>query len=170
MVNQPFTKSEQPAAMRSAHAASRKRLRQLAWLLDSSIGLPGTRFRIGLDGLIGLIPGVGDAIGALLSSYILAEAARLNVPKTVILQMGLNVLVDTVLGIIPILGDFFDMAWKANLRNIKLLEAYAENPRGVTTSSRLIVWAVALVLGVLIILIAVLGFMLLRAVWVKITA
>lgn len=169
-MRETFAKSEQPGAVRSAQAASRQRLRRLAWLLDSSIGLPGTRFRIGLDGLIGLIPGIGDAIGALLSSYILAEAARLNAPKTVILHMGFNVLVDTLLGIIPVLGDFFDMAWKANQRNIKLLDAYAENPRGVTTSSRLIVWAVALVLGVVIILIAVLGFLLLRAVWVQITA
>lgn len=169
-MGEPFAKSEQPAAVRSAHAATRQRLRRLAWLLDSSIGLPGTRFRIGLDGLIGLIPGIGDAIGALLSSYILAEAVRLNVPKTVILQMGFNVLVDTLLGIIPILGDFFDMAWKANRRNIKLLDAYAENPRAVTRSSRLLVWTVALTLGVLIVLLAVLGFVLLRAVWVKITA
>lgn len=169
-MREPFAKSERPGAVSSAHAATRQRLHRLARLLDSSIGLPGTRFRIGLDGLIGLIPGVGDAIGALLSSYILAEAARLNVPKTVILQMGLNVLVDTLLGIIPILGDFFDMAWKANLRNVRLLDAYAENPRGVTTSSRLIVGVVALVLGAVIILITVLGFMLLRALWVQITA
>ena len=84
--------------------------------------------------------------------------------------MGFNVLVDALLGIIPVLGDFFDMAWKVNLRNIKLLDTYAENPREVTTSSRLIVWAVALLLGVLIVLIAVLGFILLRAMWVKITA
>lgn len=153
-----------------AHADTRQRLQKLAWWLDSSIPIPGTRFRIGLDGLIGLLPGVGDAIGALLSSYLLAEAARLNVPRTVILQMGVNVLIDTLVGMVPILGDFFDLAWKANRRNIRLLERYAENPSAVTTSSRLIVLGVALAAGALIILIAVLGFMLLEAVWTLITA
>lgn len=153
-----------------AHAATRQRLQKLAWWLDSSIPIPGTRFRIGLDSLIGLLPGVGDAIGALLSSYLLAEAARLNVPRSVILQMGLNVLIDTLVGMVPILGDFFDMAWKANQRNIRLLERYSDNPSAVTTSSRLIVLGVALVAGVLVILIAVLGFMLLEAVWTRITA
>lgn len=146
------------------------RLRKLAWLLDSSIPIPGTRFRIGIDGLIGLIPGLGDAIGALVSSYILAEAARLNAPKTVILRMGLNVLVDTLLGMIPVLGDFFDLAWKANLRNVRLLEDYSHNPEVVGASSRLIVWGTALAAGALIVLVAVLGFMLLRAVWIEITA
>lgn len=154
---------------RIRHGQAGDRLRRLAWFLDSSIPLPGTKFRIGADSLIGLIPGIGDVIGALLSSYILAEAARLNVPGTVLIRMGLNVLVDTLVGMIPILGDFFDMAWKANQRNIRLLEQYTLQPEKVKASSNWVAAAMAVALIVVIVLVAVLGFMLLRAVWVAIT-
>lgn len=116
-----------------------QRVRSLAWLLDNSIPLPGG-FRIGLDPIIGLIPGVGDAIGALMSVFILNEARMLGAPRSVLMRMSGNVLIDTLIGAIPFVGDLFDAGFKANARNLALLERYALDPRGSVRSSR---WFVA---------------------------
>ena len=101
-----------------------KRVRVLSRLLDEQFRIPGTTQRIGLDGLLGLIPGVGDAAGALLSTYILYEAIRLGTPTSVLLRMVANIGIDTVVGAIPVAGDIFDIAWKANKKNAALLHAY----------------------------------------------
>ncbi|MGB5853652.1 MAG: DUF4112 domain-containing protein [Oceanisphaera sp.] len=106
-----------------SHASASKRLNRLAWILDSAIRLPGG-FRIGLDGIIGLVPGIGDLVGAAMSSYIVVEAARLKAPFRVLARMGLNVLIELVVGIVPIFGDIFDFAFKANLRNMRILNEY----------------------------------------------
>ena len=106
-----------------------KRVRLLSRLLDEQFRIPGTTQRVGLDGLLGLIPGVGDAVGALLSTYILYEAIRLGVPKTVLLRMVANIGIDTVGGAIPVVGDIFDIAWKANKKNAALLHAYLASQR-----------------------------------------
>ena len=121
--------------LRSESETTRERLNRLAWLLDNSIPIPGLRFRIGLDALIGLIPGIGDAVGVLLSTYILGEAARLGVPKTILIRMAFNVAIEGVIGIIPFAGDVFDAAWKANQRNVRLIGAYLDNPRKTTRTS-----------------------------------
>jgi hypothetical protein len=101
-----------------------KRIRNLAYLLDNSIRIPGTKYRIGLDPIIGLIPGVGDTIGAILSVYIVSESARLGVPKRTLLHMIYNIGVEALVGAIPIAGDIFDAAWKANAKNAALLDEY----------------------------------------------
>ena len=106
-----------------------RRVRLLSRLLDEQFRLPGTTYRIGLDGLLGLIPGVGDAASALLSTYILYEAIRLGAPSTVLLRMIANIGIDTVGGAIPVVGDIFDMAWKANKKNAALLHAYLASQR-----------------------------------------
>src|SRR5215510_721322 len=99
----------------SSQAEARfKRVRLLSRLLDEQFRIPGTTYRVGLDGLLGLIPGVGDAAGALLSAYILYEAIQLGAPNTMLLRMMANIGIDAVGGAIPIVGDIFDMAWKAN--------------------------------------------------------
>ena len=116
--------------------ATRQRLKQLAWLLDSSIPIPGTRFTIGIDALIGLFPFLGDLAGVLLSSFILGEAARLGAPKSVLMRMALNIGVEGVVGIVPLAGDVFDAAFKANQRNVRLLEAWLDEPRRTARSSR----------------------------------
>src|SRR5437870_13044557 len=103
--------------------ATLRRLNALARLLDSSWEIPGTRFRFGLDALVGLIPGIGDAIGAVLASYIVWEARRLGVSKWVLTRMIANVGIDALVGAVPAVGDFFDAAFKANIRNLRLLEA-----------------------------------------------
>jgi Domain of unknown function (DUF4112) len=109
------------AAAAGADRRSVERLRQLAYLLDDRFRVPGTSYRIGLDGLIGLVPGIGDAATTLLALYIVLEARRLGVPATKLGRMGLNVGLDAVLGAVPLVGDLFDVAWKANRRNLGLL-------------------------------------------------
>src|SRR5215210_28140 len=101
--------------------AIRRRLGRIAWLLDSSIPLPGVRFRIGIDAILGLVPGLGDLFGVLLSSYIVREAARLGAPPSVLMHMAWNVAIEGVVVMVPFIGDLFDAAWKANQRNFALL-------------------------------------------------
>ena len=103
-------------------AARLARLRKLAWLIDASFGLPGTRFRFGLNSVIGLLPVGGDAVLGALSLYIIYEAAQLGVPRHKLLRMLANVGVEVFGGSIPIVGDLFDIALKANLRNLRIIE------------------------------------------------
>jgi hypothetical protein len=98
------------------------RLRQFSRLLDSAIAIPGTGYRFGLDPIIGLVPGGGDTVGLMLSAYILYEAAQLGAPKGTLGQMAFNILLETLAGTVPVLGDIFDATWKANIRNVRLLE------------------------------------------------
>src|SRR3954471_7117489 len=146
----------------AARHATRERLRSLAWLLDSSIPIPGTRLTVGIDALIGLFPVLGDLIGVLLSSYILGEAARLGAPRILLMRMAFNIGVEGVVGIVPLAGDVFDAAWKANQRNVRLLDAWLERPKKAERSSRL--FAALLILGIaaLLALLGALGFVLLR--------
>ena len=106
----------------NADSRTLEHLRRLSRLLDSAIPLPGG-FRIGLDGILGLIPGIGDALGASLSTYIVIQAARLGASPLQLSRMILNILLETLLGAVPVLGDLFDIAWKANERNMALLDA-----------------------------------------------
>jgi len=132
--------------------AARERLRQLAWLLDSSIPVPGTRLTIGLDALIGLFPFVGDLVGVLLSAYIVGEAARLGAPKSVLWRMSLNAGIEGLVGIVPLAGDVFDAAFKANQRNVRLLDAWLDEPRRTVRNSRLL--GAAIVAGALLAVLA----------------
>lgn len=104
-----------------------RRRHRLSWLLDNSIRLPGG-FRIGLDGIIGLVPGVGDMLAGFLSTLILHQAFRRNMPKMVLARMLINILIDVGIGAIPIVGDLFDFWWKANLRNARLMDRYEREP------------------------------------------
>jgi hypothetical protein len=100
------------------------RLRRLAWLIDAAFRLPGTRFRFGLNSVIGLIPLGGDAVLGLVSLYIIYEAAQLGVPRAQLARMIANVGLEVAGGSVPILGDLFDMALKANLRNLAIIERH----------------------------------------------
>lgn len=138
-----------------------RRLEGLAWLLDRSI--PVGRYRIGLDPILGLIPGLGDSIGALLSLYVLYEGARLGAPGPILVRMTGNILVEAVVGAIPLLGDVFDFVWQANTRNMRLIHRhYAPDwkPRSLRA-----VWGAVAVVAVLILLVVVgLAWMLFNAV------
>jgi hypothetical protein len=108
----------------------------MARVLDNAVQVPGTQYRIGLDPLIGLLPGIGDVIGAILSTLIVYQAARLGAPTPTLVRMMGNVAVDTLVGEIPLLGDLFDFGWKSNLRNIALLEQHLDNPKMAKAASR----------------------------------
>jgi hypothetical protein len=140
-----------PEVFTRAEWEARERLSRLAWLLDSSIPIPGTRFTIGLEALIGLVPVFGDLVGVLLSSYIVSEAARLGAGKSILARMTFNVVVEGLAGMVPFAGDLFDAAWKANQRNVRLLNDYLEQPRRATVASRRFI---AGMVGVLLLLIA----------------
>ena len=100
------------------------RLDRLANLLDAAIVVPGTGRRIGLDALLGLIPGIGDAVAGALSLYIVAEGVRLGVPPRLVARMLMNVAIDTGLGSVPLAGDVFDALFQSNRRNLALLRAH----------------------------------------------
>lgn len=118
--------------------------------MDNSIPLPGG-MRIGADALIGLIPGIGDAVGALISAYLVNEARAMGAPRSVLLRMMGNVFIETVIGAIPFAGDLFDAAFKANMRNLALLEGYAANPVASRRSSRLFVFGFSMLMLLLVI-------------------
>jgi hypothetical protein len=143
----------------------RARLNRLAWLLDSSLPIPGTRLSIGLDALIGLVPVVGDLAGVLLSSYILKEAAALGVSRSILARMALNVAVEGLAGMIPFAGDVFDAAFKANQRNVRLLNAYLEQPVRATRASRAWVLGVTLAMLAVFLVVLLVGLMLARWIW-----
>jgi len=123
-----------------------RRLDTLAYLMDDSIPIPGTGVRFGIDAIIGLVPGLGDAAGAVVSCYIVLSAARLGAGFAVILRMLLNIGIETVIGSIPVIGDVFDAAWKANDKNVRLLHRVVDAPDAAKRSSKLFVLFVFLLL------------------------
>jgi hypothetical protein len=103
-------------------------LRRITWWMDQGLRVPGTSIRFGFDPIIGLIPGLGDAAGALLGGAILLQAARSRVAPYTLLRMSGNIALDALIGAVPLLGDLFDFGWKANTRNLQLLERHLESP------------------------------------------
>jgi len=104
------------------------RIRQTARVLDSAIPIPGTKYSFGIDAVIGLVPGLGDAVGVVFASVILYQAFRLGASKRLLTRMLYNIGVDGILGAIPLLGDWHDVVWKANLKNVDLLERHLQQP------------------------------------------
>lgn len=107
-------------------AETLRRLESLAILMDSAFTIPGTSVRMGLDGLIGLVPVLGDIVTTAISSYLLYEARRLGASKLTLTRMATNVAIDGVIGAIPIVGDVFDVAFRANRRNVRILREHLE--------------------------------------------
>lgn len=103
-----------------------ERLERLTRLLDTAVAIPGTNFRFGADGVIGLVPGIGDALTTAMSAWIVYEAHQIGVPKHVLMRMIGNVAADSVVGAVPLLGDVFDVLWKANRRNMRLLREHLD--------------------------------------------
>ncbi|MCT7986930.1 DUF4112 domain-containing protein [Laspinema olomoucense] len=132
-----------------------KRLRSLSHLLDSAIRIPGTPFRFGLDPLLGLLPAGGDIAGALLSAYIIFSAAQLGVPRESLVKMVSNILLETLIGTVPIVGDVFDATWKANVRNMELLETHLDAPTSDKKADTLFI--VLLLGGLMVAVLAIVG-------------
>lgn len=144
-------------AEHSEHAERRnperlEQARALTRLLDSAVRVPGTSFRIGLDPVLGLVPGLGDAVGAAMAGYLVLLAARLGAPTAVIARMVGNVALDAAVGAIPFFGDIYDFFWKSNRRNLNLLERYVEQP--VHTARRATAVVVGAVAGIAAIAVA----------------
>ncbi len=143
-------------------STSVQRLRSLTRVLDDLLPIPGTRFRFGLDPIIGLVPGLGDAVGAVFSALILLAGARMGAPAVVLLRMAGNIALDTLVGAIPVLGDAFDFGFKANRRNLALLERWERAPAATVRRSRLLLAALVLLLLALLAGAALAGYLLLR--------
>lgn len=141
----------QPVQVTLQDSDDARRVRLLARVLDSAIRIPGTGISFGLDSIVGLVPGAGDVASALMSGYIVLASARMGVPPSVVTKMILNLGVDTLVGSVPVLGDLFDVGFRANLRNAALLDRHLADPKAAKRSSRL---AVAAAIGGVILLAA----------------
>lgn len=118
-------------------------------MLDSAVRIPGTQIRVGAEAVFGLIPIVGDIAGAALSGYIVLASARLGAPASTIGRMLVNIGIDTLVGAIPILGDMFDVGWRANMRNVELLDSHLGGSPRMQRANR---WVVIAVLAALLLL------------------
>lgn len=134
-------------------ADSEKRLRSvraLARLLDEAVRIPGLGTRVGLDAVLGLVPGIGDALGAALSGWVIVVAARLGAPPAILARMAGNAALDALVGSVPLLGDLFDVGWRANMRNVALLERWLQRPREARAASAAIVVALLVALAAIV--------------------
>lgn len=104
--------------------AALDRVERLAYWLDDRFRIPGTNIRFGLDGLIGLVPGAGDGLTSLASIWLVAQVRAMGVPRRLVARMCINIVIDFLIGLIPLLGDVFDIAFRANRRNLDLARAY----------------------------------------------
>jgi Domain of unknown function (DUF4112) len=116
------------------------RLRSVSDLWDRAFGIPGTKWRVGLESLVGLLPVGGDVIGLGISIYILWQVVQFNLPKTILVRMVFNIAIDALVGSVPILGDLFDITWKANTKNVNLLESHLQQPSQSRSADRRFLW------------------------------
>jgi Domain of unknown function (DUF4112) len=116
------------------------RLRTVSDLWDRAFGIPGTKWRVGLESVVGLLPVGGDVVGLGISIYILWQVVQFNLPKTILLRMVFNIAIDALVGAVPILGDLFDMTWKANTKNVSLLEAHLQEPIQSRSADKRFLW------------------------------
>ena len=159
----PLTNSS-PTSSNNRTQATLQRLQNLSHILDNAIAIPGLGYRIGIDPLIGLLPGGGDLMAGLISIYVVAEAARMGVPAATLGRMGLNILVEVLMGTVPMIGDFFDVVWKANVRNVDLLERHIRNPRPSRRADQL--FAIILITGLVVLVVGAATLSLLFVHWV----
>jgi hypothetical protein len=138
-------------ALKPAQQKRVQRARQLAKLLDEAILIPGINKRIGLDPIIGLIPGGGDTLTMLMSAYIVVEAALLGLPAATLFKMVGNIVIDAFVGTVPVLGDLFDVVSKANIRNIKLLDAHLAEPEFRAKTDKILVIFIVALLAIVIV-------------------
>jgi hypothetical protein len=125
-------------------------LNRLAKLMDAQFRVPGTEIRFGMDAIIGLVPGVGDFISFLISSYMISTAVNKGASGFVLARMVLNVGIDAIIGAIPILGDIFDVAFRANQRNMRLLQQHYHEGRHQGSARRVVIPVVIALLGLFI--------------------
>lgn len=132
-------------------------LRLVTQLMDQAFGIPGTKWRFGLDALFGLVPGLGDIVGAVVAVYALHVARRLRAPGEVQLHMLTNIALDATIGTIPIIGDLFDFAFKAQTRNLALLDDWLQTPHEARRRSRRGLILIPLVIFLVFVTLTILG-------------
>ena len=143
--------------------------RAIATLLDTAFYVPGTRIRIGLDPIIGLVPGFGDTLAGLLGSSLLFLGAQIGLPRIALARMSLNMFLNAVIGAIPGIGDLFSFWFKSNMRNLALIQRYAREPQRVaTTADWIFVIGVILLMLTLFVLIMMASFWLIHTLWDRI--
>lgn len=140
-------------------------LRRITWWMDQGLRVPGTSIRFGLDPIIGLVPGLGDAAGALLGGAILLEAVRSRAAHYTLLRMTGNIALDALIGAVPLLGDLFDFGWKANTKNLQLLERHLESPVTAHGSDRRYVFVFGALVTLLMAAVVTGGILLVRLLW-----
>lgn len=135
-------------------------LRQFAVLMDAAVQIPGTRKRIGLDAAVGFVPGIGDAVAALISTWILFSAVRHRIPAKIIFRMLWNVVLDLTVGVVPVAGDVFDIFFKENLKNVDLLIANRDRRRAPMSPIEigLLVFAIVAILTIISLILIMLLF------------
>lgn len=134
-----------------ATTASLKRLQRMSHLLDKAIAIPGSDIRVGLDPILGLLPGGGDVVTGLLSVYIVFEAAKMGLPAQTLGRMGGNILLDVLSGMVPVLGDLFDVGWKANSRNVALIEKHMAAPAPSRAADK--IFSIVVIVGLVLLVI-----------------
>jgi hypothetical protein len=139
------------------HISKVAKLRRVSRILDNAIAIPGTKISFGLDPILGLLPGGGDTVTGGIAAYIVVEAARMGIPREILWKMVGNILIDSFAGTVPVVGDVFDLGWKANIKNIELLEKHldiAESSKG----DRLFIFGLILVLTLIVLGFATITF------------
>ena len=136
----------------------------IAFIMDEVIRVPGTKFRFGLDPLIGLIPGIGDTSSALVSAFAMIQAVRLGVPKVLLMRMALNVLANEVIGVIPVIGDTFSFWFKSNARNYEIIKNHRLGPSVPRRSDWLFVLGILVLLVVIVCVGIAISFLILGAI------
>lgn len=141
-----------------------KHLKAIARILDTQFEGP-FRIRFGLDGILGLIPGIGDFITTSASLYILINAAKLGCGPSTLIRMGFNIALENIVDMVPLLGNLFDFYWKSNLKNIALLERHLANPKEVRKNSRVLIISVLLFLTLILFSTVYLSFLVIMSLY-----
>jgi hypothetical protein len=136
-----------PITENHPHNETLRQLNNLSYILDNSIPIPGTSYRI-----LGLFPAVGDYLGTGISAYIIIKSAQMGASKATLSRMTLNIILETILGTVPMIGDIFDAGWKANLRNMALLQTHLNSPQ---TRQKSDWWFLILLLGIILLILVI---------------
>ena len=141
-------------------------LRRFAFLMDEAFTLPGTRIRVGIDALLGLIPGIGDVIGGVMSTWIVAGALRHRVPGLIIMRMIFNIAVDLLFGAVPVAGDVFDFLFEENVKNMRLLEKHRDRRRPPRSTAAIAFVAIMVLLLILLLSISIVAGVVALGLWI----
>jgi hypothetical protein len=139
------------------HISKVAKLRRVSRILDNAIAIPGTKISFGLDPILGLLPGGGDTVTGGIAAYIVVEAARMGIPREILWKMVGNILIDSFAGTVPVVGDVFDLGWKANIKNIELLEKHLDIAQS-SKGDRLFIFGLILVLTLIVLGFATITF------------